>query len=262
MSSPAGILGTVPEDRIREFVASQRWFGAKNREIADLVVLDEIDLAHGSGSLVSSLLEVRFSGGTHDVYQLLARPGSSDDLKAALDVFGEPAAVARLIELAAGDAIVPSHAGAVEFSSLGRLAVADRGGGSPTRCRAVELVRRRRRRADRQALPPARAGHQPRARAPPVLRPHRVPERPRALRLVDYSGTPMTATLGIAQRFLAGARDGWELGARSFQPARARSSPLSGVSGRWSGQCTAPSRATGTTPPSHPKPRARRRSGC
>ena len=118
MNSTAGVFGTVPEPRMREFIASQRWFGAKNREIAEFVVLDEIDLASGPGSLVCSLIEIRFSGGTHDVYQLLARPGSSDDLEAALDVFGEPAAVARLIELAAGDAVVASDAGAVEFSSL------------------------------------------------------------------------------------------------------------------------------------------------
>ena len=60
MNSTAGIFGTVPEPRMREFIASQRWFGAKNREIAEFVVLDEIDLASGPGSLVM-LSDSRFA---------------------------------------------------------------------------------------------------------------------------------------------------------------------------------------------------------
>ena len=212
MNGAAGVFGKVPEPRMREFIASQRWFGAKNREIAEFVVLDEIDLASGPGSLVSSLIEIRFSGGTHDVYQLLARPGSSDNLEAVLDVFGEPAAVARLIELTAGDAVVTSDAGAVEFSSL-------RGLPDPTgifvRPLGVEqsnssvvvddqlIVKLYRR------LEP---GVNPELELLRFLSRTGFPNVPELRGWWGYSGAPMTATLGIAQRFLPDARDGWELG--------------------------------------------------
>ncbi len=212
MNSTAGASGNVPEPRMREFIASQRWFGAKNREIAELVVLDEIDLAPGPGSLICSLIEIRFSGGTHDVYQLLAQPGSRDDLEEALDVFGEPAAVARLIELAAGDAVVPSDAGAVEFSSFRAL---PEPAGIDVRPLGVEqsnssvvvgdelIVKLYRR------LEP---GVNPELELLRFFSRTGFPNVPELRASWGYSGAPMTATLGIAQRFLPDARDGWELG--------------------------------------------------
>ncbi len=212
MNGEAGSYRTVPDAEIREFVTSQRWFGAKNREIVEFAVLDEIDLAPGAESLVSTLLEVRFSGGTHDVYQLLARPASSDDLEASLDVFGDSAAVARLIELAAGGAIMPSGAGAVEFSSLGGLAIPT---GADVRPLGVEqsnssvvvddelIVKLYRR------LEP---GTNPELELLRFFGRTGFPHVPELRGWWGYSGTPMTATLGIAQRFLPGARDGWELG--------------------------------------------------
>ena len=212
MSGSERIFGSVPEPQLHAFVTSQRWFGAKNREIVDFAVLDEIDLAPASGSLVSALLEVRFSGGTHDVYQLLARPSSSDDLEAALDVFEDSAAVTRLIELAAGGAIVHSDAGTVEFSSLGGLTAPTEAGVRPLGVEQsnssvvvddrliVKLYRR---------LEP---GVNPELELLRFFSRTGFPNVPELRGWWGYSGTPMTATLGIAQRFLPGARDGWELG--------------------------------------------------
>jgi trehalose synthase-fused probable maltokinase len=213
----------MPEADVREFVRSQRWFGAKEREIVESAVLDEAELASEPGSLTGLLLEVRYGEGTHDIYQLLARPGTPDDPEPALDVLPDPAAVARLLELAAGDASVPSQAGVVAFSSLGELRAPRKGGYPDVRPLAVEqsnssvvvddeLIVKLYRRLE--------AGVNPELELLRFFARTGFPNVPELLAWWRYTGSVMTTTLGIAQRFLPEARDGWELGVSSL-----RSSP-------------------------------------
>ena len=55
---------------------AQRWFGAKSREVARRAGRSTPRRAAGEPPLLAlALVEVRFGPGTHDLYQLLARPG-------------------------------------------------------------------------------------------------------------------------------------------------------------------------------------------
>ena len=127
-------------------------------------------------------------------------------------MFGEPAAVARLIELAAGDAVVASDAGAVEFSSLRGLpdptGIDVRPLGVEQSNSSVvvddELIVKLYRRLE--------PGVNPELELLRFFSRSGFPNVPELRGWWGYSGAPMTATLGIAQRFLPDARDGWELG--------------------------------------------------
>ena len=71
-------LRALDETRLAEWLAERRWFGAKSRELAQVHVLDQIVLHDGPPGLAVAVVEARFPGGTHDLYQLLlaARPAS------------------------------------------------------------------------------------------------------------------------------------------------------------------------------------------
>ena len=116
--------------------------------------------------------------------------------------------------------------GSVEFCALGGLCTVGRAQRcaplGPEQSNSSVVVDER---ADRQALPAARGRRQPGARAAAV--PRRAPDsrtRPELARLVGLHRVgASSATLGIVQRFLAGAVDGWSL------VARGASGPTGGV---------------------------------
>jgi trehalose synthase-fused probable maltokinase len=214
MTRAAAPLAGMAETELRDFVRSQRWFGARDREVVDSEILDHAELGPELGSLIGLLLEIRYEGGTHDVYQLLVRTGAGDEESIVLDALDDPATVARLLEVAADDATLPSRLGTVEFSSLGELPAPPEQGHPVVRGLGVEqsnssvvvddsLIVKLYRRLESGVNPElellrffARAGF----RNVPELR-----------AWWAYSSPVMTTTLGVAQRYLPGARDGWDL---------------------------------------------------
>src|SRR5436305_11186568 len=61
----------LAEADLAQFIARQRWFGSKARDVNHYGVLAEVPLRmDGEPQLVSLLVEVRYAAGTHDVYQL------------------------------------------------------------------------------------------------------------------------------------------------------------------------------------------------
>ena len=116
---------------LRDFVATQRWFGGKGLDLIDAAVLDRADLGD---RLAFILVETRYGNGSHDLYQLLARiePGGT----ARFDALDDPAAVTRLVELAAAGATIPSELGASSSPRSGRCRAR-----CAARGRAVELDR-------------------------------------------------------------------------------------------------------------------------
>jgi hypothetical protein len=58
----------LTEETLVEYIAAQRWYGSKGREVAHAAVVDCAELP----GAVIALVEVRFPEGTHDTYQLVA----------------------------------------------------------------------------------------------------------------------------------------------------------------------------------------------
>src|SRR5919206_169022 len=64
-------LAALDEAALTDWLLERRWFGSKARDVAQLNVLDVVPIHDGPPGLASALVEARFPGGTHDVYQLL-----------------------------------------------------------------------------------------------------------------------------------------------------------------------------------------------
>ena len=180
MSGSAAGLGTRPRaPSCASSSRSQRWFGAKNREIAEHRGPRRVALARRTGPRSST----RWSRSA----TAAARTTSTSSARAAGIERRSARRPGRWVVEAIGDAgssasCVPAarrrhdrrRRGAVEFSCLRRAPLDEprRPERSAARCRAVELVGRRRRRLIVKALPPARGRREPRARAAAVPRPH------------------------------------------------------------------------------------------
>ena len=60
----------VTEAPLAAWVESQRWFGAKSREVAHFTVLESVTFREDVPQLVTAFVEVRFAAGTHEIYQV------------------------------------------------------------------------------------------------------------------------------------------------------------------------------------------------
>ena len=85
MSLPDEIDGPL-----EQWVARQRWFASKSREIAGLNVLQRIDLSDDP-RLAVELVEARFQSGTHELYQLL--PGAPGGERVLGELLGGEVAI-------------------------------------------------------------------------------------------------------------------------------------------------------------------------
>src|SRR5260370_37076543 len=81
-------LAALDEDRLAEWLLDRRWFGSKARDVASIHVLDVVDVHDGPPALASALVEARYPGGTHAVYQLLLGVGADGFGEAVLDEVG------------------------------------------------------------------------------------------------------------------------------------------------------------------------------
>ncbi len=71
----------LTEERLREWMADQRWYAAKVDEVCEVTILDVVPLIEETDKLLLLLVEVRPAAGTHDLYQLLVGvgPAREDD---------------------------------------------------------------------------------------------------------------------------------------------------------------------------------------
>ena len=124
--------GLVDEAALVQFVARQRWFGGKSRDVVGASILDATLLRSSSPYLVLALVEVRFQPGTHDLYQLLFgfRPdedGWKNNVIARADgwtVYGglaDPTLSRELLHFMRGGRTFQSEEAAVDFRSVGAL---------------------------------------------------------------------------------------------------------------------------------------------
>ena len=181
-----------------EFITSQRWYGSKTREVGSATVIDRAKLRD---RLELQLVEVRFETGTHETYQLLTDGRGFDALR-------DDAYARTLLELMRAGETVTAGEGTVEFASLA-------GVNDPRAARLIEgeqsnssvvfddaLILKVFRRVE--------AGINPELELLRFLTEAGFANIAELAGWYAYSGAQMEATLGIMQRFVAGAEDGWE----------------------------------------------------
>jgi maltokinase len=188
------------EHELIEFVTSQRWFGSKTRDVAHSQVVDRLTLREDEPRLELLLVEIRFDTGTHETYQLLA-----DD---SLDALGDPRHVRELVHMIRSGAKMPGRDGVVEFAPVsgfaGELREARPVGAEQSNTSIVfdeELILKVFRRLE--------AGINPELEVLRFLTEHNFENIAELFGWYAYAGRQMDATLGILQRFVSEADDGW-----------------------------------------------------
>ena len=193
------------EQDLIAFVREQRWFGSKTRQVSHATVVDRAVLRDTEPALELVVVEMRFDTGTHETYQLLVDGG--------LDALGDPRQVRELVHMIRGGAKLPAEEGIVEFAAVEGFA----GLGQELReARTIdteqsntsivfdeELILKVFRRLE--------AGINPELELLRFLTERGFENIAQLAGWYAYSGRPMDATLGILQRFVAGAVDGWTL---------------------------------------------------
>jgi trehalose synthase-fused probable maltokinase len=195
----------MSEHDVIEFVTAQRWFGSKTRHVSHATVVDRATLREAEPSLELQLVEIRFDTGTHETYQLL-----TDD---TLDALADPRQVRELVHMIRTGAKVPAAEGVVEFAQvegftglgqeLREARPIDAEQSNTSIVFDEELILKVFRRLE--------AGINPELELLRFLTERGFQNIAQLAGWYSYTGSPMDATLGILQRFVAGGRDGWEL---------------------------------------------------
>jgi trehalose synthase-fused probable maltokinase len=192
----------LTEETLVEYVAGQRWYGSKGREVAHAAVVDCAELP----GAVIALVEVRFPEGTHDTYQLVA----GDEL----DGLAEPRVARELVQrLRSGASQLTRDGGTIFFQATEAFAAR---GAELASMRVIEseqsntsvvfddeLILKVYRRVE--------AGINPELEMLRFLGEHGFENAPALHGWYAYHGRPAESTLGILQEFVPNGLDGWEL---------------------------------------------------
>jgi maltokinase len=214
-------LAALDEEKLADWLLDRRWFGSKARDVASIHVLDVVSIHDGPPALAAALVEARYPGGTHGVYQLLLGMGSDDFGEAVVDevggvavydAFADPRACDLLGGLLRDGAEVHGEHARIEFHW--REDVDPPRSGAKVRPIGAEqsntsivfddaLVLKAFRRVE--------AGDNPELEMLRFLSAREFPHVAELGGWYQYEGELMDATFGVVQRFVPNARDGWEL---------------------------------------------------
>ena len=215
MADLVATVRALPEEELATWLVQQRWFGSKARELSAFHVLDVVPLRREEPELALALIEARFGAGTHDLYQLLVGTGEGREQIGASglhDALADPPEAALLARLMLDRADLAAADGRVNFSWTGSLpAPADASnvraiGAEQSNSSIVfdeQLVLKVFRRLE--------AGINPELELLRFLSARAFPNIAALGGWYQLTGERMEATLGVLQRFIPGARDGWEL---------------------------------------------------
>jgi len=192
----------LTESTLVDYIAGQRWYASKGREVAHAAVVDCAELP----GAVIAMVEVRFPEGTHDTYQLVAGQ--------FLDGLAEPSVARELVQrVRAGIAQRTRGDGMIDFQSVegfagvgAELASARMIESEQSNTSVVfddELILKVYRRLE--------AGINPELEMLRFLVERGFENVPALHGWYAYQGRPAESTLGILQEFVAGGLDGWEL---------------------------------------------------
>jgi trehalose synthase-fused probable maltokinase len=186
-----------------EYVHEQRWFGGKSLEVTGADVVDK-GVLREEPPLADALVALRYGDGNHHLYQLLL----GDE---QYDVIAEPDTGEQLVRLVREGATVPTDDGQITFERFAdlpelpltrsRLLGVEQSNSSLVVDDACFLKVYRR----------IEAGENPDLEVTRFLVRHGYAHVPALYGWWSYTGPLLAATLGIAQRYVPGAVDGWSL---------------------------------------------------
>src|ERR671921_1656900 len=216
-------LTALDEQTLSSWLLGRRWFGSKAEEVSHVGVLDSMGLDDADPALLLALIEARFPTGTHHVYQLLfgVRPqdegwteGRVEDVGGATvyDAFADPEAYRRLGRMLADQSTIQGDTATVNFYWI--EGVDPPGEDAHVRAMGAEQSNSSVVFDDAYVVKAFRrleAGDNPELEMLRFLTEREFPNIAELVGWIDYEGDLMDATLGVAQRFVAGGRDGWEL---------------------------------------------------
>jgi len=219
----AGEASALPEGALASWVAEQRWFSSKSRDVSEFRVLDVVVLAVDDPVVAIVIVEARFDAGTHELYQvpIAVRPRDSGwadgvicvtDEHVAYDALADGAADAVLARQFAGDTTIERPGGCVRFHWDEAVAPppaqpAMRTMGAEQSNTSVVLDERLALKVFRRIQP----GINPELEMLRFLAAHAFPNIAALAGWYGYTGELMDATLGVVQLYIGGSRDGWEL---------------------------------------------------
>ena len=190
-------------------LTGQRWFGSKSQDVADTQVLETVPI----DGVEIAILEVQFHPGTHELYQLVLRDGE--------DAVADPQFVRSLVGLMDSDSDVDTERGSVEFrhtgDPIGDLAEVRPMGAEQSNSSLVL--------DDRIALKAYRrlgAGPNPELEVLRFLTERGFGHIPALRGWYAHTGRLIDATLGVAQEFVPGSIDGWDLALEDLRNAPRR----------------------------------------
>jgi len=207
MTDITDALRKIDLDALTEWVIAQRWFSAKSREVhVDVRTAVPLCADPGVGLLIA---EARTPAGTHELFQLVV---GLDGDELAFDVLEDPERSAALADLLRGGGTAGDGDHTVSFTWADDapdlpdpLAVAplraEQSNSSVVIDDAVIL------KVFRHLEP----GENPELEMLQFLSTHGFDQAPALAGWYSLHGDLIDATLGVAQQFLQGAVDGWEL---------------------------------------------------
>ena len=225
MSFPHHLSLSIPEEALREFVLRQRWFGSKSREIGHLTVVAAPVVRSEDPALALTLVEVRFHAGTHELYHVPIGFRRSWDGEAiatveewtAYDALADPELGQEVMRLIWSHADVAGGEAMLEFRATTSADHRDLRSVRPIGAEQSntslvfddEIVLKAYRRVE--------AGVNPELEVLRFLTETGFPSIPALEGWVAYVGTPLEATLAIAQDYVQSEGDGWELALRALE---------------------------------------------
>ena len=223
MNNPHHLALSIPEPALRSFVLRQRWFGAKSREIAHVGIVAAPVARTEEPLLALALVEIRFHPGTHELYSVPLGFRRSWEAEAIADVEGwsaydalaDPELARELVALMTAERDIAGGEAMLEFRSTGGTL------GEPRTMRPMgaeqsntslvldeRLVLKLYRRIE--------PGVNPELELLRFLTAEQFPAIAALEGWAAYVGTPLDATLAIAQQFVESEGDGWELALRAL----------------------------------------------
>ncbi|MDX6539059.1 MAG: maltokinase [Gaiellales bacterium] len=189
-------------------VREQRWFGGKSRPLADVRIAASAQLARDCRL---ALLDVAFQDGPSELYQLPYRATGHGRVELSL---AEPPLARSLLRALRRSDPIATETGSIEFELLAPLP--DLGDARPVGGEQSNSSIVYGERAILKAYRRLEPGESPELELLRFLARHGFEHAPRLLGWYRHAGPPITATLGILQAFVPGARDGWECALTSF----------------------------------------------
>lgn len=222
---PVDIVRDIDEAVLGAWLRQRRWFASKARELARAHVVDALTLRTEDPATVLAIVEATFHTGAHELYQVVfevvppgaeppSEPVASGDAGVALcEALADPRATGVFGALL--------REGAVRTGADSRVTFHEPEGGAPVPVPdgPVHLMPSEQSNSsvvfDRTVILKCfrrlEPGENPELEMLRFLAARGFDHVPELVGWYDYSGPPLYATLGVAQRFVSRGRDGWEM---------------------------------------------------